>query len=295
MRQIFRAIHRFGGAPTLHVFYHIVTDDTAPHVRGLYPVRSVRQFREDMDWLLRHFIPVTLDELAALPSARPGFHVSFDDGLRQCYDTITPVLLEKGIPATFFINPDFVDNRALMYRYTASLIVQKRPELRRELLQMTIHDEDTLAQMARQNDIDPEAFLHEYQPYMTLAQIRELANYGFTIGAHSMNHPMYSQIPEPQQVQQTLDSLAWVRAHTPETNPPFAFPFTDFGVKKTFFAHLPPDTFTFGCAGLKKEHQPRHFQRLAMEKTTRRAAAIVESAYAGYLAKLLMGRHVTRR
>ena len=294
MRQFFTAIHRMGGAPTLHVFYHIVTDEPAPHIHALYPVRPVQQFRADLDWLLRHFIPVTLDELA-LPNRgnRPGFHLSFDDGLRQCYDTIMPVLLEKGIPATFFVNPAFVDNRALMYRYTASLIAQKRPDMQQELLRIPYEEKEQLEAIAAENGVDIAAFLHHYQPYMTLEQIKTLAGYGFTIGAHSMNHPMYAHISSAAQVAQTIESLDWVRTHIGVKAPPFAFPFTDFGVKQDFFNEIPEKTLSFGSAGLKLTRQKNHFQRLALEKTTRPAAYTIPVAYAAYMAKWLLGRHIT--
>jgi hypothetical protein len=52
---------------------------------------------------------------------KPLLHLSFDDGLSACYDTIAPILLRKGVPATFFLNPAFIDNKALMFRYKISL------------------------------------------------------------------------------------------------------------------------------------------------------------------------------
>lgn len=296
MKPFFRVLGRITKAPTLHVFYHIVTDDAAPHISSLYPIRSIQQFKDDLDWILRHFSPITLDELVTKEQfSRPVFHLSFDDGLRQCSDTIKPVLLEKGIPATFFINPDFVDNKQLMYRYIAGLIAHKKPDLSNKVLAMGHADIAALIDLSNQNSIDIHGFLKEYKPYMTTTQIRDLANFGFTIGAHSLNHPMYASVDQEEQLRQTTQSIQYVREKFEVSNPPFAFPFTDFGVKSSFFDHLSPETISFGCAGLKQERQKGHFQRLAIEKSNKGAGAIITAEYLAYLGKMMLGRHVARR
>jgi peptidoglycan/xylan/chitin deacetylase (PgdA/CDA1 family) len=296
MKPFFQILGRITKAPTLHAFYHIVTDEETPHISSLYPIRSTQQFKDDLDWILRHFSPITLDELVTKEQfSRPVFHLSFDDGLRQCSDTIKPILLEKGIPATFFINPDFVDNKQLMYRYIASLIAQKRPDLKHKVLALGHNETGALIELSEKNDIDIQRFLEQYKPYMTIAQIHDLANFGFTVGAHSLNHPMYAKVDMEEQLKQTTQSIQYVREKFEVSNPPFAFPFTDFGVKSSFFDHLPPETISFGCAGLKQERQKGHFQRLAIEKSNKGAGAIITAAYWTYFGKMILGRHIARR
>ena len=296
MKPLFQVLGRITKAPTLHIFYHIVTDEAAPHISSLYPIRSIQQFRDDLDWILRYFSPITLDELVTKQQfARPVFHLSFDDGLRQCSDTIKPILLEKGIPATFFINPNFVDNKQLMYRYIAGLIAQQQPNLKEKVLSMGYADTAALLDLSQQNGIDINGFLKEYKPYMTIAQINDLANFGFTIGAHSLDHPMYARLEDKEQLRQTTESIQYMRETFGVSNPPFAFPFTDFGVKPSFFAQLSPDTISFGCAGLKHEKQNGHFQRLAIEKSTQGAGAIITAEYWAYMGKMILGRHIAKR
>ena len=50
--------------------------------------------------------------------------LSFDDGLREVYTIIAPILKERGLPATFFITTDFIDNKKLFYRNKASLLIE---------------------------------------------------------------------------------------------------------------------------------------------------------------------------
>ncbi len=279
MRHFFNFTHRFGGAPTLHVFYHIVSDAHAPHIAAQYPVRSVQQFRNDLDWLLRHFMPVTLDELSdRRPRTQPGFHLSFDDGLRQCYDEVRPILLEKGIPATFFIDPHFLDNRALMPRHTASLITAQQPQLRQHV--QALSDRLQLEALAQQHGVDISGFLRNYSPYMTLQQVQSLAAMGFTIGAQCCDYPM--QVSQPEQLDPMLNSLAEVSRITGTPVPPLAYSFAESSMFDSFWGQLPASTQVFGCAGLKKGIMPNHYQRLSLEKNTRSAAATVLRAYLGY-------------
>lgn len=292
----FQPLLQWSGMRLFLPFYHIVSDEPAPHVAPLYPVRTTAQLRNDLDWILRYFQPVALADLVPGKTwNKPIFHLSFDDGLRQCYDTIAPVLLEKGIPATFFVNPAFVDNKALMFRYKAALIADKVPALRETVLAIPYLQQHQLDQLAFDNGIDFQHFLEQYQPYMTAAQITGLHQKGFAIGAHSMDHPLYAQLPEAGQQAQTTDSLAWVRQALAIEQPAFAFPFTDYGVKDHFFQHLPDDVLTFGCAGVKKEKLPRHFQRFAMEKHRHTAGEMIGAAYLFFLLKKATGREYASR
>ncbi len=184
-------------------FYHLVSDESPPHVRQLYPVRTERQFREDLDFLLKHFQPIDLQTLwehvfEKRAFDRPVFHLSFDDGLRECHELVMPILLEKGIPATFFLNPDFIDNQGLMYRYKASLLsvahLQGVPHFQNPLA-VKYENRHLLDNWAKSIGLDFAAFLADQKPYLSTAQIQDMQAKGFTFGAHSLDHPQYGQIP----------------------------------------------------------------------------------------------------
>jgi peptidoglycan/xylan/chitin deacetylase (PgdA/CDA1 family) len=201
------------GQKLIFPFYHAVTDVVPPHLDQLYKIKAEKEFEKDLDFLLRNFIPVSLEEVVNTNKkiTRPSFHLSFDDGLREVCDYIEPVLTRKGIPATFFINPDFVDNKELFFRYKASVLIhfagsyQKEywkdfheycedhniagKNIREICLSVNYQERQMLDDIASVFDFSFPFYLNEYQPYLNTIQLKSLAAKGFTLGAHSLDHP----------------------------------------------------------------------------------------------------------
>jgi len=74
---------------------------------------SSRMLESQLDWMGRNFRFVTLDEVGARleqgePFNEPVAAVTFDDGYQDVYEQACPILLRKGIPATFFVVTDLV-------------------------------------------------------------------------------------------------------------------------------------------------------------------------------------------
>src|ERR1700754_2724866 len=113
---------RVGGIDVLLPYHHLVWDRPVRHIDPLYPYKNKQQFERDLDYLLKRFKPLDPSGLpAALAAGGPlpkgSFLLTFDDGLREVYEVAAPILLRKGVPAIFFLNPSYLDNRALFYRF----------------------------------------------------------------------------------------------------------------------------------------------------------------------------------
>lgn len=269
--------------PVFHPFYHVVSDEKIPHILN-YNYRNVKQFKAELDFYLKHFKPVSLGELHAKKhSDEKIFHISFDDGLRECAEVIAPILLEKGIPATFFVNTDFVDNKALFHKYKASLILRKLleknyPEAEKLLSESGLNKSNILIATFRQVEVldkaagimelDFAGFLKQQQPYLTSEQLIGLKKRGFDLGAHSTNHPEFWKISADDQLDEIRKSINWISEKVNPEIKTFAFPFTDAGVDKrvlqTMFKEKICD-ITFGTAGLKYDEAEHHFQRYPVE------------------------------
>jgi peptidoglycan/xylan/chitin deacetylase (PgdA/CDA1 family) len=149
-------------------------------------------------------------------------------------------------------------------------------------------------------EYDVEEYLKVKQPYLTSSQVEKLISQGFAFGAHSINHPDYRYISEDEQVLQTKNSIAFVCSKFGLNYRLFSFPFTDSGVKRSFFQMIfnpeqPIADITFGGAGLKKDFIPSHLQRIPFEGTSISAEQILSSEYGYWILKAFACRNRIKR
>lgn len=272
-------------APFFLPFYHTVSNENIPYILN-YPYRNLSEFEKELDYYLKYFKPVSLEYLLEQPrSEEKVFHLSCDDGLKECVDIIAPVLLKKGIPATFFVNSGFADNQALFHRYKASLILNElleKPSKKatqflntnelneKNILQTDISKVDVLDEAANILGINFSRALKTQNPYLTTKQIIELKESGFSIGAHSKNHPEFWNISEEEQLNEIKQSMSWVVDKFNTSIKAFAFPFTDSGVSLNLLRKLKLENIcdlTFGTAGVKYDECKSHFQRYPAEQS----------------------------
>ncbi|MGQ8338059.1 polysaccharide deacetylase family protein [Sunxiuqinia sp. A32] len=296
----FRALKRGKRFPVFLPFYHTVSDNQNLPFRFNYEYPSINRFKADLDFLLKNFNPVGLEDLLFDKGLKNSFHLSFDDGLRSCYDIVAPILKEKGIQASFFVSPAFVDNNDLFHRYKASILIDffQRKNLNIEV-QKTYADIISLDEMAADVGIDWEDYLQKEKPYMTLEQIKSLQDDGFTIGAHSWDHPEFWLLDEIRQIDEIRDSMNWLNENLSPKIKAFAFPFSDWGVPDSVFETMQKEKLcdiSFGTAGLKKETIRRHFQRVPMDAPANlNAQKRLKSEFLAYRLKKIFNRHITRR
>jgi hypothetical protein len=110
---------------------HAVAHVPPLHVKHLSPVPRPGKFQSDLDFLCRKLHPLEVLELEQLPRRHQAkmspqsFILSFDDGLREGYEVIAPMLSRQGVPAIFFINSATIDNTRLMWRHKISLLIER--------------------------------------------------------------------------------------------------------------------------------------------------------------------------
>ncbi len=288
--------------------YHSISDHKLPHLQHLYSIRNTDLFLNDIDFLLSYYKPIDLDAVSEMTnfnnsSIEKCFHLTFDDGLKEVYEVVYPLLKSRGIPATFFLNTDFIDNKDLFYRMKASLIVSQIESSNKEffeidgekhhiqqliqsVLKLGYKDVDEFEKFANYFEIDFSEFLKNQQPYLSSSQINEMIADGFTFGAHSLNHPDYRQLPINAQLKQTINSVNEVRENYHQKLKCFAFTFTDDEISHQFFTEVKDKLdLSFGGAGLKKDTFKFHFQRIPMDRNQLPAKTIVNTEYLYYLLK----------
>lgn len=297
--------------PVFFPFYHVVSNKLLPHISN-YPVFDEERFENELDFFLKYFNPVSLEEI--YNNTKKGkniFHLSFDDGLRECVDVIMPILLRKGIPATFFINSGFVGNKKLFHRYKASLIFKKMlvcPDVQVEkylngnnisknnILQTPYSKRKILNEAAELYEIDFQTYLEGQKPYLDLQQIKTLHQNGFTIGGHSHKHPEFWKLSEKKQLKHVKKSMDWLAGNINPKIKAFAFPYTDDGVSANFIRKLKIDNIcdiSFGTAGVKYDEINSHFQRYPAEQKGNFATNL-KSEFIYFKLRKLIGKAIVR-
>ena len=277
--------------------YHMVTDSVPKHIKYLYPVKDTKTFQEDLETLLKYYKPITLQKLIqhaeeGSEPKEPVFHLTFDDGLSEFFSIIAPILKEKGIHATCFLNNDFISNRKMFFRFKESLLIDhlhqqstgsdawnifhnwtKKNNLgmgyyRKIILSINYNNCHLLDELASGLHIDFQQYLDKTKPYLDKKQVKLLMSDGFTFGAHSTDHIEYRFIDEEEQLEKTKASMNNLIQEFGMDYRVFSFPFTDFGVSQSFYQRIKEEniaSLTFGCAGIKRDFDPISQQRIPIE------------------------------
>jgi peptidoglycan/xylan/chitin deacetylase (PgdA/CDA1 family) len=152
--------------PLLALCYHSVSDGWE-HALSVTPAA----FREQVTSLARAGVP-TVDAEALAAGAREGLHVTFDDAYRDVLDAL-PLLEQLGLPATVFVSTGFAD--------------EGRPLAVPELASDAADHPELLATM-------------------TWEELREVAERGVEIGAHTVSHPHLTRLSDDELERELVES-----------------------------------------------------------------------------------------
>lgn len=297
-----RVYEVLGSRPVVGLLYHGASEEPLPHVRHLYAHKHPDEVRADVRYLSSLGDRVVgydrLREIAegAVSDGAVVF-VTTDDGMASVFDTVSPLLVEHGIPCTHFVTTGVLDNAALMWRHAASLCVERAhaadpyDDVRSRLedsigvapssadgfaswvLGLTHRDTDALAAAQDAVGLDVDAFLRHEQPYLTTSQVRRLAEDGCAIGAHGVSHLRASTLTIDELEDEIVESCDVVRSITGADRVPFAFPFTADGASfddvDAIRRRHPEIDLTFGTGGSRPSERRYHLNRVGVDRPSR--------------------------
>jgi peptidoglycan/xylan/chitin deacetylase (PgdA/CDA1 family) len=253
----------------LGFYYHVVSDESLPHIRHLYPYKSARMFENDLIYLAENFNPITYEQLAAHYSGgrrlKPkSVILTFDDGLSECYSVVRPLLLKHGIPCVFFITIDYIGNHRMGLVHKASLCIDlvisledqalsdvvksvndalgkelnSRLDLIHWIRSVAVREQSTVDYLCQLLEIDVPRYLETQRPYMSSAEIQRLVGDGFTVGAHSVSHRRFGSMTDAEVEEDIVASCKAIASLSGESQVPFAFPFSADGVSRDMLQDL---------------------------------------------------------
>lgn len=173
--------------------YHSVTrqqeaNPNDPHKLHL----QIASFLRHLDYLQAHYRIISLAEFVSarrenikLPSG--AAILTFDDGVRNFFTVVAPILLERRIPATSFI-------------VTGESFTQESSTLNG---QWTPKDDDS---------------------YLSWSEVRQLAGQGLDFGSHTCNHHALPDIPPAEARGELEESLKMLHTYLGPNSFPLSYP-----------------------------------------------------------------------
>jgi len=251
------------------VMYHVVSDEYLPHIRNLYAYKSAAQFERDLLSLKRNYhlisYPELIESLAGGKRVGPdSVMLTFDDGYRELFSEIRPLLLKHEIAGTFFVSTGFIDNRNMYYRNKVSLCIEeilqsgrkrksaqlkeinrvfgqklKNPKaFARWIKSFQPSEEDRIDRVSSILGIDIRRYLKEQRPYLSSDEVKLLVSDGFTVGAHGRLHHRLGLLGEDEIEEEVIGSCREIMNLTGRDHLPFAFPFTGWDIDSQFLEDL---------------------------------------------------------
>jgi peptidoglycan/xylan/chitin deacetylase (PgdA/CDA1 family) len=211
---------------------------------------DAKQFHTKMSWVAKWFNVLPLNEAVArlegrsLPS-RP-LAITFDDGYADNFTVAGPILKELGLPATCFVATGYLDG-GRMFNDTVIESIRQAPErlldasalgLERLPIQSSaqklaaidiiLRTLKTLPPQERAVQADGLAQgIGATLPsdlMMTSAQVRGLSQYGFSVGAHTVTHPILSAVSDAKAWEEIVSSKEQLEALLGASVDLFAYP-----------------------------------------------------------------------
>ncbi|MET0852510.1 MAG: polysaccharide deacetylase family protein [Candidatus Rokuibacteriota bacterium] len=228
--------------------YHSVNDDGDP----FFPAVSTAVFERQMAYVAATHRVLTVEELADrmargdLP--RDAVAITFDDGYRDNLTHAAPILARHRLPATIFLATGFIGSREVPWFDRLAFGIKRSrvaevdapgggraglgsPADRLALLERATSRLKTLADDERRREMDTllEGLGVAGDPGMksrmlSWDDVHALAGLGFSVGAHTVTHPILSRVSDAQARREIEGAREAIEAATGTRPRAFAYP-----------------------------------------------------------------------
>jgi peptidoglycan/xylan/chitin deacetylase (PgdA/CDA1 family) len=226
--------------------FHRVNDDNDP----FFPAVRTAVFDRHMRFVAENYCVLTVEDIADRMRVgmvpRNALAITFDDGYRDNLTHAAPILLRHGLPATFFVTTGFIgdipwfDQLALAFKTTSASVLDC---LGRELLPLfstpaRLHAlERTLAVLKSLPDVRRRRLADRVLErlgwpdqrglkgsMLSWDDVLALRGMGFSIGGHTVTHPILSRVSPKQAWQEIRGSWEAIEAACGTPPRGFAYP-----------------------------------------------------------------------
>lgn len=237
--------------------YHGVVDDRLcdDGYRARVAI-SVSQFRSQLQSVRKYYRYISVRELLhSLKTEEPlperAVLVTFDDGFRNNLTHAAPVLKELGIPAIFFVPTGYIGTNKLLWPHLLDELVLTWPyrmipvpnskseivpngwALRSRFAEnlrnmcLTLDDDDRqlyIDALVQDHSLRFASQLCDLNAFLSWDDVRELTNRRFTIGSHTVHHPILTRLTASRLSEELVESQATIEKETGEPCECIAYP-----------------------------------------------------------------------
>lgn len=252
---VLKGLRVFSGNEKLRILmYHRVFDkgnDFCHFLDGVPPAK----FEKQMQFLSENFSVIALEEAVeriksdkALP--KRAVAITIDDGYRDCYDNIYPVLKKYDLPATVYLTTNNVGSSNAFWADKVGYLFKKgrpsdkfyehdlfesvevgSPEKRSSGLSYTVQKLKSLAEIDKNMIIEDLKDFFQVKDHelkagynLTWDQIREMSRNGVFFGAHTVTHPIMTRISAETAEAEIIESKNKIEVETGRRISGFCYP-----------------------------------------------------------------------
>jgi len=234
---IFALTRRFSCRKARVLMYHnFAADSEDPRFT------SITVIREQFEYLRRHFRVVSLQQIvrrlkSGIDLEPNSVAITVDDGRKNCYDILFPLLQEFDFPATFFVVSSFIRGEDWVWTDKVLWLSEQASapeELHPKRLDATFcalnplppeRRNARIAELAAKGGVViPSKPTDKYAP-CSWQQLREMTQSGLVdIGSHTVRHPIMSSISDDESLQELKQSRTEIEGHIGREVRCFCFP-----------------------------------------------------------------------
>lgn len=207
--------------------YHRVLPEVKFDPFGM--VISLKTFARHMEYLAKRYPIISLEDAvrqcqSGRPERKDQIVLTFDDGFRDNYDIVFPILKRKGLPAAFFINTDYVNTDTVPWYWEISRYGAGRAIFDRMKASDLTAINKELAYLKEKKGLK-EIDNGRDDICVTWAQAQTMAEGGMSIGSHAASHRSLTRIPFEEAVDDIKKSKAAIEKNINVSCDYFSFPF----------------------------------------------------------------------
>jgi peptidoglycan/xylan/chitin deacetylase (PgdA/CDA1 family) len=227
------------------LLYHGVTKEESQGIEN-HNLKHIKEidFIKQMDYVKEECNPISIDDFISYKKCKESLPpksviVSFDDGFKNNYTVASPVLIERGIPAVFYISSGVINTDIMFWvddledcinrskSKTLSVKLENKinfpisnniekiralTEIKAYCKQSIVREKDRVVREVRMaTNITPSVASSKNYEKLNWDEVRDLhSNPLFTIGGHSLYHNILSLIDDKiieQELRASIDLL----------------------------------------------------------------------------------------